>query len=77
MIEDTKKEITKDKVCRKLLDLADGSLGATQLKQKIATLTKVSEDTVERRISFLVEKGAMISKKIGREIFYENSGLYD
>ncbi len=77
LIEETEKEIRKDKVCRELLDLADGSLGATQLKQKVMAGTKVSEDTVERRISFLVEKGALTSKKRGREVFYENSGLYN
>ena len=77
LIEEAKKEIRKDKVCRKLLDLADGSLGATQLKQKVMATTKVSKVTIERRISLLLEKGALISKRIGREVFYENSGLYD
>lgn len=76
-VEETRKEIKKDKVCHTLLDLADGSLGATQLKQKVMATTKVSEETVERRISLLVEKGGLTSKKIGREVFYENSGIYD
>ena len=76
-IEETKNEIRKDKVCRILLDLADGSLGASQLKQKVMAATKVSEDTVERRMSLLIEKGGLTPKKIGREVFYENSGLYD
>ena len=75
-LEDTKKMINKDKICCELLALADGSLGATQLKQKVGSATKVSEDTVERRISLLVERGALIPRKEGREVFYENSGLF-
>lgn len=77
VIEDTKQEIRKDKVSKTILDLADDSLGSSQLKQKVIDLTKVSNATVERRISELVEKGALISTRKGREIFYENSGLYD
>lgn len=77
VIEETKKKIRKDKVCQALLDLADGVLGATQLKQKVIAIAKVSQDTVERRIYLLVEKGALIPNRKGREIFYENSGLYD
>ena len=76
-IEETKKEIRKDKVCQALLDLADGALGATQQKQKVMAIAKVSQDTVERRIYLLVEKGELIPNRKGRVTFYENSGLYD
>lgn len=76
-IEETKKEIRKDKVYHKIMELADGSLGSTELKQKVMTLAKVSKPTVERRMSELVEKGALTPTRKGREIYYENSGLYD
>ena len=77
LIEEVKKEIRKDKVCRKILDLSDGSLGSSQLRQNVTTSIKVSDKTVQRRISYLVEKGALIPIRKGREIFYDNSGLYD
>jgi len=33
--------------------------------------------TVKRRMSELVEKGALTSTRKGKEVYYENSGLYD
>lgn len=77
VIEDTKKEIRKDKVSRTILDLADGSLSSSQLKEKVMAQTKVSKPTVQRRITWLVEKGALTLIRKGNEIYYENSGLYD
>jgi len=76
-IEETKKEIRKDKVFRTIMELADGSSGSTQLKQKVMASTKVSKPTVKRRMSELVEKGALTSTRKGKEVYYENSGLYD
>ncbi|MDH5754430.1 MAG: hypothetical protein OEY95_04415 [Candidatus Bathyarchaeota archaeon] len=76
-IEDNKQEIKKDKVSRIILDLADGSLSSSQLKQRVMAQTKASKSTVERRIVELVEKGALIVIRKGKEIYYENSGLYD
>lgn len=77
VIENTKKEIREDKVSRTILDLADGSLSSSQLKEKVMAQTKVSKPTVERRIAELVEKGALTFVRKGKEICYENSGLYN
>ena len=77
LIEDNKKEIRKDVVSRLILDLADGSLSSSQLKEKVMVQAKVSESTVKRRIADLIEKGALIFTRKGKEIYYENSGLYD
>jgi len=77
IIRKAKEEITNDPVSSKVLELADGTLSAIPFKQKIANETKVSEKTVERRISDLLDMGALITIRKGREIFYENSGLLD
>lgn len=77
VIAETKEEIRKDPVSRALLDLADGTLSSAQLKDKVIQQTNTSEATVKRRISDLTEKGALISTRKGKEIYYENSGLYD
>ena len=77
VIRDVKKEIGEDEVSRRILELADGSLGSAQLKQEVKTLTNVSDSTIERRITLLVEKGALASSRRGREVYYENYGLYD
>jgi DNA-binding transcriptional ArsR family regulator len=77
IIRKAKEEITNDPVSSKVLELADGTLSAISFKQKIANETKVSEKTVERRISELLDMGALFTIRKGREIFYENSGLLD
>ena len=77
VIAETKEEIKKDPIYRALLDLADGSLSSAQLVVKVKKRTKVSERTVRGRISELVEKGALTLVRKGKEIYYENSGLYD
>ena len=70
-------EIKKDKVALSILELADGSLSVKSLKAKVIQSTKVSEKTVRNKIYELLDKGALITHRKGRENFYENSGLYD
>lgn len=77
VIQEAKREIRKDEVCQEILSLADGSLSSSHLKERVMAKTKVSDTTVERRISRLVEKGALVSVRKGKESYYENSGLYD
>jgi Fic family protein len=76
-IAETKEEIRKDPVSLALLSLADGSLSSTHMTSKVIEQAKASERTVRGRISELVEKGALIPLRKGKEIYYENSGLYD
>lgn len=76
-IRKVKEEIRNDRVSRTILDLADGSLASVQLQQQVVSTTGASIATVKRRINNLVEKGALISRRRRREIYYENSGLYD
>lgn len=76
-IKNRKKEIEQDKISKKILELANGQLPSSSLKQEIAKLFKKSERTVERRLKKLVELGALTTKRVGNESYYENSGLYD
>ena len=77
LIKSVKEEIRKDPVAQAAIDLADGFLSSSQIKEKVATQVKVSEKTVERRLNELVEKGVLIAARKGKEIYYYNSGLYD
>jgi DNA-binding transcriptional ArsR family regulator len=77
IIEETKEEIDKDPVSRALISLADGSLSSSQLTEKVEKQTKKSGRTVRGRIAMLVERGALTPVRRGKEIYYENSGLYD
>lgn len=76
-IAETKEEIKKDPVSLALLSSADGSLSSTQMTDKAIEQTGASERTVRGRIADLVEKGALTSIRKAKEIYYENSGLYD
>jgi len=51
-------------------------LNASKLKAKVKETMKVSDDTIERRIAVLMEKGALTAKKRGSEVYYVDSGLY-
>lgn len=76
-IQTVKEEIRKDPVAQAAIDLSDGFLTASQIKEKVALQTHVSEKTVERRLTELTEKGVLVTSKKGKEIYYSNSGLYD
>lgn len=75
-IADFKEEIKKDPVFQAILNLVDGKLSSTEIKDKVKEQTKVSERTIEGRIAILMEKGALIAVKKGKEIYYDDSGLY-
>jgi predicted transcriptional regulator len=76
VIADFKKEIKKEPLLELILNLADDTLTASKLKAKIKENMKVSDDTIERRIAILMEKGALYVKKRGNEVYYGDSGLY-
>ena len=75
-IAEAKKEINEDPVSLALLNLADGSFSYSQIIKKVVEQTKASEPTIKRRIADLSEKGGLLPTRKGREVYYENSGLY-
>jgi hypothetical protein len=76
-ISETKQAIKKDPAAVIILDLADGTISSTQMNLKVQEKTKLSERTIQNRIADLVEKGALTPFRKGKELYYENSGLYD
>ncbi|MCW3130703.1 MAG: BlaI/MecI/CopY family transcriptional regulator [Methanophagales archaeon] len=76
-LEKFEREIKKDKVFSKILEYADGSLSYSELSKKVADETKFAEITVKQKLSALKDKGVLITKRKGREVYYENSGLLD
>jgi hypothetical protein len=77
IIAETKEAIKKDPASVAILDLADGTLSSSQMNHIVQEKTKLSERTVQNRIADLVEKGALTPIRKGKELYYENSGLYD
>lgn len=76
-LDSLKDEIKKDKVSQKILEIASGSLSAGDLQKRVAELTGVSEITVKRRISELLDKGLILQNREGLNIFYINSGIIE
>jgi len=71
-----KREIKRDRVSARILELADGTLTYSDLSKKVAEEMKVAEITVKKKISTLREMGFLITRREGREVYYENSGLF-
>jgi len=69
------RDLKKDAVSSKILELADGTLTYSELSKKVAKELKVAEITVKRKISTLRNMGFLIAKRKGKEVYYESSGL--
>ena len=76
-LEALKKEIKKDKVSQKILELADGTLSASELYKKVADVIGMSKVTVKRRTSELTDKGLLIQNRDGLNIYYVNPGIIE
>jgi len=72
-----KREVQRDRVSARILELADGTLTYSELSKKVAEEMGVAEITVKRKISRLREMGFLIIRREGRQVFYENSGLFE
>lgn len=72
-----KKEINKDHISKKILELADGTLNYSELTKIVAQNEDVAEITVKKKISNLKNNGFLLTKREGNLVYYENSGLFD
>ena len=72
-----RKEVKGDKVSAKILELTEEPLTYSDLVRKVAMETEVAEITVKRKISKLKEMGFLMSRRKGREVYYENTGLIE
>ena len=76
-LDEFRKEIKKDHVSARILELADGTLSYSDISKKIASEMNVAEITVKKKISTLREMGFLITRREGRNVYYENSGLFE
>ena len=71
-----KSEVQGDPVSARILELADGTLTYSDLSKKVSEEMGVAEITVKKKISRLREMGFLITRREGRQVYYENSGLF-
>jgi len=72
-----KKELIKDKVNSKILQLSNGTRNYSTLSKEIAKELGVSEINVKKKISELTRIGAIIAEKSHSESYYKTTGLLD
>jgi len=72
-----KREIQRDSTSARILELADGTLTYSNLLKKVSEEIGVTEIIVKRKISRLGEIGFLITRREGRQVYYENSGLFE
>jgi len=76
-LEDYKKQLERDKVYTRILEISDGSLSYSDISKKISEELGVADITVKKKIAELKAMGLLIASRKGREVYYENSGLLD
>jgi len=72
-----KTRVREDKVFGKILDYSDGSLGYSELCEKISKELGVAEITVMKKVSELKEMGFIVTERRGRKVYYDTSGLFE
>ena len=77
VIDKFQDEIKKDRVSKKILDLANGTLSYSDLAKKVAQNQDVAEITVKKKISNLKNNGFLLTKREGNSVYYEKSDLFD
>ncbi len=76
-LQTIRKEIEEDKTYTAILVYATGELNASDLKEKVEKETGLTSRTIERRVRELIDIGFLVSRRKGREVYYEASALYD
>lgn len=77
ILTEYKARIRGDKVFGKILDYSDGSLGYSEICEKIAKELSVAEITVRKKMSQLKEMGFLVSERKGKKVYYATSGLFE
>ena len=72
-----KKEILKDQVNSKILELSNGTRNYSKLATEIAKNLDVSEINVKKKISELTRLGLIIAEKSPKGSFYKTTGVLD
>ena len=74
-LESLLKDIGRDKVATRILELADGSITYSNLAKQVHDETGAAEITVKKKMSDLKGMGLLMSKKEGKETYYDKTDL--
>jgi len=76
-LEKFKRDISKDKVNVKIIQLSDGTRNYSTLAKQIADELQVSEINVKKKISDLTKNSIIMPVRTGKESYYQTTGLLD
>lgn len=68
-------EVHKDAIYSKILEGTTEPVAYGELSKIVAESSGAAEITVKRKIADLKDLGLLTVKKVGRDAYYENSGL--
>lgn len=77
IIAEYRKKIRGDKVASKILDYSDGSMNYSEISEKVSGELGVAEITVRKKITDLRAMGFLVTERRGRQVYYDNSGLFE
>ena len=75
VLNEVRKRIESDDVLALILEYADGSRSYSEIIREVASETGKSKITVKLRIRELKELGVLLTKRKGKEAFYEVSRI--
>ena len=75
VLNEVRKRIESDDVLALILEYADGSRSYSEIIREVASETGKSKITVKLRIRELKELGVLLTKRKGKETFYEVSRI--
>jgi len=77
IIERYRTKIQGDKVSARILSCSDGSLSYSDMSKKISDELGVAEITVKKKIAELKEMGFLVTERRGKQVYYNQSGLFE
>jgi len=77
VIKNYRDEIAKDEAYQKILEFTLEPVSYSELCRKVSVAAGIAEVTVKKKIPELREMGLLTTRRQGREVLYENTGLLE
>ena len=74
-IDKVRREIAGDETMAKIMEMVPENLSSGDLVSAVGAQVKQKERTIRVRLSYLVGKGILKVERVGKESFYQSTGL--
>lgn len=76
-LQEIKKQLERDRIASRISEYTGSPISYSDLSARVSRDLGIAEITVKKKISTLKEMGILFTSRIGREVYYESSGLLD